>query len=266
MSSHELGVDIDDLALPTKAALRKAAELDLRAVEMAPVSGEVAAWNLSHTGRRHLSRFAGSLGLRFASLVADVPGLRLSNPNTADEQVHRAVSVVDMAASIDVPTVTISLGGPMPGDEKESLSDALDALARIGDAAESRGRILAVRPVGVAGDDLADILDNINCPAIKVCLDPAALVMAGCSPLASPERLAERIALVHARDGTAGLGAASGHEVRFGEGDVDFVGLLALLDSADYRAPYILRRRNSQEPVADIASTRDAMKRLFPPA
>ena len=98
MSQAKLGVDVQDLPLPTKAALGKAAELDFRLIELPAVEGEVSPTNLSKSGRRHLSHLVDSLGLSMAALVGDVPQTRLTDPQTVGKRVEVTLQVLALAA------------------------------------------------------------------------------------------------------------------------------------------------------------------------
>ena len=264
MSALTIGVDLDDFRLPTKEALHKAAELDFRAVEFATVAGELAPGQLSASGRRHLTRLADGLGLGIAALVADVPGLRLTDPRTVEERVSRTCQILDLATDLKVPLVTASAGVLTDSATGDPSPLAIEALQRIGEHADSRGRVYAVRPSGDRGEGLARILGEVGCPSIGVGLDPAALVMAETNPLQMIAHVAGRIPLVHVRDGTAGIAERAGRETRLGEGDVDWIGVLAGLSAADYSGAYILRRTDSQTPAADIAQAENVFTGMLP--
>jgi sugar phosphate isomerase/epimerase len=239
--------------------------MQFHTVEMATVEGDVAAWNLSPSGRRHLVRFAADLGLRFAALGADLPGFRLTDPSSVDARVERTLKVLELASDINVPIVTASVGALIDPRTDEPSSLALAALGRIGEYADMRGRTYGIRPSYESGNRLVRILDELGCPAIKICLDPAAMVMTGVNPLASFEALADQIALFHARDGTVGTAERAGREVRLGEGEVDLVGVLAMLNAAQYAGAHIIRRTDSQSPVQDIQDARDVLLGSLPP-
>ncbi len=272
MSKPTIGVDVDDLRLQVKDGLRKAADLGFDTVELATVRGDVEPSNLSSSGRRHLSHFVDGLGLRMAALVADMPGLWLTDPRTVNELIERTLRILELARDLKVPVVTASAGAltyPQAGDSEDdrcstASRSALDALKQLGEYADSLGVVYALRPGHGGGDRIACVLDELRCPSIQICLDPAASVIAGANPLSLIERLPRQIALMHVRDGTAGLPEQPGHETRFGEGDVDLVGVLATLGAADYAGPYILRRTDSPTPVADIREARDKLTRLLP--
>ncbi len=266
MSEHEIGVDVDDFRLSPKDALSKASQLEFRSVEMGAVHGDVAAWNLSASGRRHLSRYADGLGLRLSALSADLPTLKLNDAATVDERVARTMKILDMARDMDVPIVSSAAGMMTDVESAEPIPIVVEALCRIGEHAESRGRVFALRPSFDAGQRLVSALKAVDCPSVRVCLDPAAMVMTGCDPLACVNELAERVALFHARDATVGRADHPGSEALLGEGEVDLLGVLAMLDAADYREPYILRRTESHTPAADLTQARESLQRLLPPA
>lgn len=263
MPQPSIGIDIDDFRLGPKEALNKAAELAFREIELSTASGELSPPNLSTSGRRHLARLVDGLGLRMAALVADVPGLRLTDPRTVDERVERTCQVLELAADLKVPTVTASVGALTHPDTGEPSPGAIQALARIGEFADSRGVRYALRPSHDSGERIVRVLEALRCPSIGICLDPAAMVMAGANPVASIEQYVGQVILMHARDGTSGLAEHSGRETPLGEGDVDLPGLLAVLEVAEYRGPYVLRRTDSRNPAADLAAAREHLKRLL---
>jgi sugar phosphate isomerase/epimerase len=264
MSRPDLGIDVHDLRLPTKNALRKAADLDFRTIELQAVESDVAPSNLSRSGRRQLSHMIASLGLDLAALVGDTPRLRLTDPKTVDERVALTTQVLALAADLKVPIVTASAGALTHPETEEPSPLAIEALQRIGEFADSCGVSYCLRPSYDGGGRLARVLDALRCPSIGVCMDPAALVMHGANPFDSIERYIEQVRLLHVRDATAGLAERTGQETRLGEGEVDLVGLLAVLDAADYHGPHIIRRTDSQNPAQDIHDAREELKRLMP--
>src|SRR3990172_3500507 len=102
MQAPLMGVDVEDLRLPIKDAIRRAAELAFEAIEIPTAAGETAPRNLSSSGRRHLARFVQDLGLKAAALT--------------------------------------------PPESGEPSPISLAALRRIGEHADSRGIIYAIRP------------------------------------------------------------------------------------------------------------------------
>jgi len=263
MAERKLGVDIADLRLAVKDAIRTAAALEFSAVEL-PTTGELAPEHLSGSGRRHLGQFVRGFGLDLSALVADIPGTRLTDSRTVDERVQRTCRIIELARDLHAPVVTASAGALTHPETGEPSALAMEALRRIGEAADAQGVVYALRPSQDSGERLQRVLDALRCPCLQIGIDPAAMVMAGADPLAAIERVADHIRLFHLRDGLAGLAERPGRETRIGEGEIDLVGLMTVLDAAQYRGPYILRRTDSASPVQDLRDGLEFIKRESP--
>jgi L-ribulose-5-phosphate 3-epimerase len=261
----QIGVNLDDLRLSSKQAFQKASSLRFTGVEFSAIRGELSPENLSASGRRHLARFAGGLGLGIASLTADVPGTRLTDPLSVAERVDRTRQIIDLASDLGVPVVTTAAGALTNPETGEPSPIAVEALQLLGDFADSRGRLLAIRPTYDDGTRTASLLNAVGCPSVVVGMDPAALVMAGQSPLSVIASAAGRIPIMYARDGTVGGPERAGAEVPLGDGDVDMIGVIAALHASEYRGPYIVRRFDSATPVDDLLAARDRLLDFLPP-
>lgn len=261
MKYQRLGIDVDDLRMSVKEGLRAAAEMSFGAVELGAAHGDIAPGNLSASGRRHLSHFVRSMGLEFSALTADFPQLRLTDPRCAGERVDRTIEILSLARDLGVGVVAAGVGALTHPDSGEPSPLAVEGLSRIGECAEARGVVYAVRPAHDSAERLASVFKSIGCPALRVCLDPAAMVMSGVNPLSLLLRFPDRIALVHARDATMGSGTRMGHETRLGEGDVDFSALIEALREIDYHAAHIIRRTDSTQPAVDCAEAADAYRK-----
>jgi sugar phosphate isomerase/epimerase len=192
-----------------------------------------------------------------------MPALRLTDSSTVDERVARTCEIIDLAKELKVRIVTASVGALTHPETGEPSPLAAEALHRIGEYADARGAVYAIRPSHDAGDRVVRVLDELRCPSIQIGLDPAAMVMSGVNPFDAVERLAGRVALLHARDATAGFTDRPGRETRFGEGEVDFVGILAMLGAAEYRGAFIVRRSDSPRPIPDLQAARDALAHML---
>lgn len=256
-----LGLDIDDLRLPVKEAVRTAAEMRFSALEVGAVHGEITPEQLGESGRRHFRRFVEGFGLGLAALSADVPQTRLTDPQTVDERVFRTCRIIDLARALGVNVVTAGASALTHPESGEPSPLALEALRQIGAAADARGVHYALRPSHESPEKLAGLLDVLHCPSIRIGLDPAALAMTGVNPLAIVERLGDRVSLFHVRDATAGLAERPGKETRIGEGHIDIPALMELLDAAAYGGPHILRRMDTATPIADLAAGREYIER-----
>lgn len=259
MRTTRIGIDIDDLHIAPKAALQKAAALRFGHVEMPAGHGELSPGNLSASGRRHLSRFLSGLGLDVAALVADVAGTRLTDPASTGERIDRTTQIMGLARDLGVGVVTASVGSLTHPETGEPSPLALDALRQIGEHADMIGTTYAIRPLCETVLGLTRVLDEVACPSISICLDPAAMVMSGMNPLPVLERFADSLSLVHMRDATAGGPHSSGTETRLGEGDVDLAAVISGLVDAEFGGVHILRRTDSRTPAADLEAGRDVL-------
>jgi len=267
--AHKIGMAVDDLRMDVRSALTTAAAMAFRAVELGVGTGTFVPEALGSSGRRELSHFVDGLGLELVSLSADLPRLSLSDPRTSEQRVDRTTQLLDLARDLGVPVVTTGVGALTDAKTGEPSDLVIEALDRLGEYADSRGVRLALRPSYDAGERWVSLLKRLNCPSLRVCLDPAAIVMTGANPLSALEQYIEQVAVVHARDATAGFSDPHGGEPRLGQetalggGEVDFVGLLDVLREAEYRGPYILRRRETRNAQQDLTAARDVFRNLL---
>lgn len=264
-----IGMDLDDLRSDVKDAVRSAQALRFQAIEAGAVVGELSPSALSPSGRRHFRRFVEQHGLRLSALTADMPSLRLTDERTVEQRVDRTCEILELARDLGVEVVAASVGALTHPDTQEPSPVAIDGLRRIGELADRRGVRFAMRPQYDAGERIVRVLDALACPAIGVCLDPAAMVMSGANPLASFERYAAQLALIHARDATAGIltrgtdEARAGRETALGRGDVDLPGLFHAIREAEYHRPIILRRTESLDPRSELIRDRETLRELI---
>ena len=228
MATRQLGIDLQDLRTDAKSALRQAAQMEFGTVEVPAAQGETTPQNLTPSGRRHLQRMVADLGLNMSALSADFPGLRLSDARSIDERVERTCAILDLAADMSVLVVTAGVGALTHPQTGEPSNAAVSALRRIGEFADSRDRVFAIRPSHDSVDRLAAVLQAVGCPWIRIGLDPAAMLMTGVNPLAGTEKLGSQVSLIHMRDAVPGNPDRPGQETRLGEGEVDIRGLLML--------------------------------------
>lgn len=263
MTPTQLGLDIEDFRLPVKDGLGLVAKLACRVVELPSASGETSPRELSASGRRHLSRYVESLGLRIAALTIDVPGLRLTDPRTVDERILRTCESIDLARELGVRIVTAAAGALTHPDSGELSQVAAAALRQIGEYADSRGVGYAIRPSQDSAERMADVLTALGCPSLLLAIDPAVLVMQGTNPISFVEKLGASTALIHARDATAGSPGGPGHETALGQGEVDMIGLAEAVADLDYAGPIIARRYESPAPHLELPAAAEYLKKLL---
>jgi sugar phosphate isomerase/epimerase len=257
LTVHGVGVVLDSFGQPPREALRLAAELAFREVEMPVVSGEVEPNHLSHSGRRHLARYVTGLGLHLAALGGDIGGSRLADSAALEERLDRVRRIMELAAQLRVPVVTSHLGTfDRQSLEKGHLPEAIRWLA---DMADRIGTRLAFETGGADPELTANLLNEVDCPLLGVCYDPAALLIDGFDPLAGLPALADRILIARARDALAGSGQHPGRESALGYGQIDLQKYLVDLEAAGYHGLPFLRRLGAKNPLDEL---REAKKRL----
>jgi len=245
---------IDDLRLPGPEAIRQAAEMGYQMVEIGTVGTEFEPRRFGQTARRHLRRYVLDLNMEIAALGVDIGGRRFADPARLEEAFDRTRAAMEMAAQIRVPIVVVELGPVGEADDSH-----LEALRLLGQIADATGTFLALLTGQAGAQYLAELIKQLDCPMIRVCYDPAALLLAGYEPLAGIEHLADQIILAHVRDAVGGSGYRTAHETPLGEGQIDLAEYIAYLHEAGYFGPQIVRRLHAENPLAELAKAREVM-------
>jgi sugar phosphate isomerase/epimerase len=254
-----IGVRVDDLRLDVKRGLRCAADMRFAAVEMSADREEISPDTLSESGRRHLARLVAGTGMEFASLAFEGQGGGLSDPAQVDALVTRGCRTLRLAADLGVPIVSQNIGEliGLPDEEKARVTDALRALA---DEAEKVGGVLAVRSRVCAPAMLAEMIHTIDCAAIKVSVDPGMMLMAGMDPIEALNTHGDQVILAYVRDAHRGTPQYAGQETALGQGRLDLDRYLAGLVACGYQGAPILRRGQTFNAPAEMASDKSFLE------
>lgn len=256
MRRSQAGIGIHDLHLPTRTALKRAADLEFGVVEIGTARGDTTPRQLSASGRRELARLVASHGMSIAALDVDVPNGLLAHGNEIDQRISEARATLELARDMRVSTVVARAG---PAGSADAL---VELLHELGQHADRTGTVLAIQAGDVPADALLHTIRQLNCPALRVCVDPAALIMAGCDPTQVIGEFTDTIGMSHLRDATAGM---SGHETALGTGQVDLTAIAAALDAAGYHGPQIVRRSDPACAAAEIARAKSVLDSLSIP-
>jgi sugar phosphate isomerase/epimerase len=157
------------------------------------------------------------------------------------EQVGMVTRLVDLAAALGVPVVTV-LGGRRRDGPSDTRAAALvtEGLARIGRHAESREVLVALESPDflAAPDALLRVLRDAGSPALRIVLDTGTLVRRGpdaATALRSVETLAPLTVHTHLGNGR-GRGEAFA-ATRLADGELDVGRVLDALFAAGYAHP-----------------------------
>ncbi len=261
--NRRIGAATDDFSLPVKAGLDCLARLGFGSVELGTSSPDVNPRALSRSGRRHLARHVGNLGLSLAALSGEPGGSGQIEPASLEARADHTRAVLEMAADLGAGIVTTGLGRLIHPSSGQPEDRVVEVLKYLGEQADRVGVLFAAR----VGDDdpveLATLLERMNCPSLRVCIDPAAVLGGGGDVTWAVGVLCNHLALAHARDATLSSPSGGMMETRLGRGDVDFISYLASMAAAGYTGPHIIRRTDTRNPVADLAESKAYLESML---
>ena len=234
MSAKHVGVWLDSYGLAFKDALRAAADDGFDCVQAAALAGALSPAEMSSTGRRHLARHVGDLGLTMEGLGLEFDGnMGLAEPSSADRRFSHVRDTVSLARDLGATRIAVRIGG-FGGDAAGGLTgELLGALAELSDRS---GVTIAVQPADGTVAEVAGQVRGIGCDLLRVAIDT--LLTPDVSTLEN-EIVMGVIGWVTVRDARRRGDVAE--QTPYGGGDVDFRRLLGLLEQADYAGPLVLR-------------------------
>jgi sugar phosphate isomerase/epimerase len=261
MQRITLGIRLESLGLPLRAALEEAARLGAAGVQFDAV-GELAANALSQTGRREVRHLLRARQLALTALGCPLRhGLdEFENQQPRLEHVRKTMTLAH-----DLGTrVVIVQAGPVPETEQDPraavLRESLLDLSRHGDRS---GTVLALETGLESGAALADWLQRFDTAGLGVNYDPANLLMNRLDPLAAARSLAGWIVHAHAKDARAATASRAAMEVPLGHGDLDWLELLAVLAEIEYHGWLTIERESGTSGRADIAAGLAFLRRFL---
>ena len=251
-----LGLRVNDIDASVKRAIRQAAGLGVRAVELAIDQPEIHPSNISESGRRHLARMVRNQGLELVCLA--VPAAPATGTGGAgvgwDQTFARASATLHMARDMQVPLVALPLesrgdarlpGGdsagvdgdsPRPGDDS-----VVELLTLLADCADRLSVGAAVRFTGVGCGRACAWLKRVDCPLLGVAMDPSDAILAGDGPDAWVRDLADKLVIAYIRDAVSPQQDRTGYRCRLGRGDLSVTEYLSALSETGLAVPPILR-------------------------
>ncbi len=256
----KIGIELAGLGLPTRKALRAAADLGADAVEI-DGRGEFAPRNVSETGLRQLRKMLDDLLLRVAS-VSFRTRRGYDTAADLDARVEATKAAMHLAGQVGAATVVNHVGRASPGagDGADTLLvEVLTDLARYGNHV---GAFLAAETGSESGKELAELMDRLPEGTIGVDLNPGNLAAGGYSPTEAIETLGSRILHVHATDGFCDLATRRGEQVALGSGATDFPALFGMLGEYGYQGYFTIRLHASADPRAAAANAIQYLRKI----
>lgn len=171
----------------------------------------------------------------------------------------------------DQPPVVISGVGGSPGELPARMDEVIDRAGALAEYATSRGVVVALEPhIGAAietPDLMAEVLDKINSPAIRVNFDISHFNVMGIPIAESVAKMLPYTAHTHVKDER---GRTPNYEYLIpGEGEFDYVAYLKAMQRGGYTGvvsveiSFMVQRREGYDPLATAAISYDVIAPAF---
>lgn len=279
MNTFHLGLVLESLGLPFRAALPEAARLGVQGVQL-DAAGDLAPDRLGDTARREVRTLLRSFNLELAAVNCP---LRRGLDVFEDQQprldhVRKAMHLAfDLGAKkLVVPLPALPRDEPKADDEPKpfsfltlaapppkavTLRESLLALAAHGDKVGTRVCLEGGLDPGPA---VRDYLGTFTTGSLGVTFDPGNFVANGHDPVAGVMALADRVWHTHARDVRAGTAAGGPLEVAVGAGDVEWLAYTAALSAIEFRGFVCVERTGGANRLADVTAGVGFLRRFVP--
>lgn len=276
MYQFPIGVMLDSFRLEEKEAVRKAAEIGAKGLQMYATEGIHSPENLNSAKRRELLNLVKSNGLIFSAICGDL-GHGFINRELNPILIEKSKRILDLAKELETDVVTTHIG-VIPADKNHErykiMQEACFELARYANSVDAH---FAIETGPETAATLKAFLDDLGSKGVAVNLDPANFIMVtGDDPVQAVYTLSDYIVHTHAKDGRKlrdcnpeviykiiDEEAHSGDayiELPLGEGDVDFDSYLKALDDIGYKGFLTIEREVGADPVKDISAAAEFLK------
>ncbi len=268
MYQFPIGVMLDSFRLETEEAVKRAAKIGAKGLQMYATKGEFAPENMPTKKRRELLDLVKSNGLVFSALCGDL-GMGFGNRELNPELIEKSKRILDLAKELETDVVTTHIG-VVPADKNHDrykiMQEACFELSRYADSLNAH---FAIETGPEIATTLKGFLDDLGSHGVAVNFDPANFVMVtGDDPVKAVYTLSDYIVHTHAKDGRKlresnpeviyriiDEEANSGDayiELPLGQGDVDFKNYLNALCDIGYKGFLTIEREVGENPTADI--------------
>lgn len=279
MYQFPIGVMLDSFKLPTQEAIKKAAEIGAKGLQMYATAGEFAPENLNTAKRRILLSTVKEHGLVFSALCGDL-GRGFVNTELNPTLIEKSKRILDLALELETNVVTTHIGVVPSDPNHERYKIMQEACFELANYADRMNAHFAIETGPEVATTLKAFLDDLSSTGVAVNFDPANFVMVtGDDPVQAVYTLKDYIVHTHAKDGKKlrdvnpeiiyriiDEEANSGNayiELPLGEGDVDFKNYLKALENVGYRGFLTIEREVGENPVADISLAADFLRQAM---
>lgn len=153
MYAFPIGVMLESFGIERSAAIKKAAEIGAKGIQMYATSGQNSPENLDAAARRALLREVQDSGLVFSALCGDL-GHGFGNAALNPSLIEKSKRIVDLAKDLGTDIVTTHIG-VVPADPTHERYKVMQAAcAELAEYADSVGAHFAIE----TGPETADVL------------------------------------------------------------------------------------------------------------
>ncbi len=282
MYQFPIGVILESFRVDRSSAIRKAAALGAKGIQMYATAGENAPEALNTQARRNLLGEVKGEGLVFSALCGDL-GQGFGNKEKNPQLIEKSKRIIDMAKELETDIVTTHIGVVPPDKNHDRYKIMQEACFELATYADSLDAHFAIETGPETSAVLKEFLDALNSTGVAVNLDPANLCMVtGDDPVAAVYNLRRYIVHTHAKDGNRLFatnpeyiyrvvhpvpqelaGKKFFEEVPLGTGSVDFPAYLKALEDIGYRGFLTIEREVGANPEADIRTAFDYLENVI---
>src|SRR5262245_4897171 len=256
----KIGIRLESLGLPLRRALQSAERLGVAGIQVDAV-GDLAPDQLSQTGRREFRHLLRGHSLELTSVGCPMRrGLHIAE--NLEARIEHVRKVMTESADLGPRRAVVEAGRIAKEGEPEAnqlLSQSLLALGQHGDRS---GTILALETGQESGETMARLLASFDSGGLGANFDPANLLIHGFDPYASLQALGKRIVHAHAKDARQASASREAAEVPLGQGDIDWLKVLGLLEEVEYQGWLTVERESGNRRLADISEAVGFLRRL----
>lgn len=274
MYKFPIGVIIDSFRLPIKEAVKKAADVGAKGIQVYSTRGEMAPENMDAAKRREFLNLVKDNGLVISALCGDLGGGGFTKPDMNPAKIEKSKRILDLAKDLETDVVTTHIGAVPTDPNHDRYKIMQEACFELSRYADSIGAHFAIETGPETSANLKKFLDSLGSTGVGVNLDPANLVMVtGDDPAKAVYNLKDYIVHTHAKDGKQNFyvdpdivyGMVESHivtadsfvEVPLGEGSVNWDEYLAALEDIGYKGFLTIEREVGDNPERDIRKAVD---------
>ena len=282
MYQFPIGVILESFKLPRSEAIKAAASLGAKGIQMYATTGENSPENLNQSDRKALLDEVKGSGLVFSALCGDL-GMGFGHKEKNAELIEKSKRIVELAKDLETDIITTHIG-VVPSDPNHDRYKIMqEACFELANFADSMNAHFAIETGPETAVVLKGFLDSLGSTGVAVNLDPANFKMVtGDDPVKAVHTLSKYIVHTHAKDGNklndgnpefiyAAVHPVPEHfndvqyfeEVPLGTGSVDFPGYLKALEEIGYKGFLTIEREVGKDPAGDIKTAYDFLNKVI---